>query len=604
MMSMEKKRTVTKICLSSSLAVILAGCVGQTGNLKPENISDKQTPSVKESAAPSASHETTTPELAGVKTVNIAPTPALPPKLALNDDLLLDEEAIPEEADGDPTAEEEGVIGEAVFDAAQELLDKIASEEDAQHNSSNIWPRIRTGFTLPDRDHPRVQPDREWFTNHQAYLDRTFTRAAPYLHYITEEVKARGMPMEIALLPVVESAYQPFAYSRSRAAGIWQFIPGTANLYGLKIDWWYDGRRDIQASTGAALTYLQKLHDQFDGDWLLALAAYNSGEGTVARAIAKNQSRGLGTRYWDLDLPRETESYVPRLLAIADIVDNPERFGLSIRTIPDKPVLQTVDTGAQLDLAIAADLAGLTLDELYIFNPAFNSWATAPNGPHQLLLPLEKVEEFQAKLAALAPEERIKQLRHEVGRGESLKQIAAKYKTTVATLQRTNNISGNNIQRGKTLLVPVASRSLQEYILSADQRYETKQNTPKGSSKSYHTVRPGESLWRISTKHKVAVASLAAWNSMAPDDTLRPGQKLVIWKGDKPKTRLSRADSDGKTQRIQYRVRSGDSLARISEKFNVSVKELKKWNPKARSKHIQPGQKLVLYVDVTRMAKG
>lgn len=602
MISMGKKKsTALRIGLGGTLAMLLAGCMSQNGNLKAESNSNIQSQPVKENTHPISTARAQAVAAADEQRQLIEALDAAQmedDEVALGDDELIPEDEAELVASDDPTAEDEGAVGEAVFDAAQDLLDKTTLEEEAAHNSSNIWPRVRAGFTLIDRDHPRNRPEIEWFSNHQAYLDRTFTRAAPYLHYIVEEVEKRNMPTEIALLPVVESAFQPFAYSRSRAAGIWQFIPGTANLYGLKINWWYDGRRDIHASTHAALTYLQKLHKQFNGDWLLALAAYNSGEGTVSRAIARNESLGLGTRFWDLDLPRETRSYVPRLLAVAEIVENPDKFGVTIRNIPNKPLLQPVNIGAQLDLAIAADMAGLTLDELYTFNPGFNRWATAPNGPHRLLLPLETVETFKTKLAALPANGRMQWTMHEVKRGDSLGKIAKQYGVTVAAIQRANNLSGKTIHPGKTLTIPMASRSGEEYILSADQRLVTKQNAPASGRKATHVVRSGETLWRIATRHKVDVKSLAAWNDMATTDTLRSGQKLVIWKGSR-QTVASRDDQADKAKRVKYRVRNGDSLARISKKFNVSVSELREWNPKVRGKHIQPGQQLVVYVDVT-----
>lgn len=598
----KKKQTIISICVGSALAMVMAGCANQTNQLKPDTKASLGSQPVAESTLPiNAARNQAIAASDEQRVLTEALDAALPDEdVALGDD----ENNPDDESDNamdDPTVEDEGAIGKAVFSAAQELLDKEALIEESIQ-SNNIWPRIRAGFTLPDRDHPRVQPDREWFTKHQTYLDRTFTRAAPYMHYIAEEVQARQMPMEIALLPVVESAFQPFAYSRSRAAGIWQFIPGTATLYGLKINWWYDGRRDIHASTHAALTYLQKLHTQFNGDWLLALAAYNSGEGTVGRAIAKNESLGLGTRFWDLDLPQETRSYVPRLLAIADIVERPEKYGLTIRSIPNKPLLKQVNIGSQLDLAIAADMAGLTLEQLYTFNPGFNRWATAPNGPHRLLLPLEKADAFKAKLATLSTAQRMVWTRHEIKRGESLGKIANHYKTTVAAIQRANKLNGNTIHPGQELMIPMASRANQEYLLSADQRLVTKQGSAKGKEKSVYTVRNGDTLWNIANKNNIAVRTLASWNEMSPKDTLRKGQKLVIWKeGRQSTTRTSQADRT--TQKVKYRVRDGDSLARISQKFNVTVRDLREWNPNVRGKHIQPGQQLLVYVDVTRVAE-
>lgn len=472
----------------------------------------------------------------------------------------------------------------------------------------DIWYRVRAGFALPDKDHPSVRGDKRWYAKNQGYIDRTFERAEPYFYHIVEQIEARGMPLELALLPVVESAYQPFAYSHGRAAGLWQFIPGTARRFGLKIDWWYDGRRDIEASTTAALDYLEALHKRFDGDWLLALAAYNSGEGTVSKAIRNNKRRGKGITFWDLKLPRETEGYVPKLLAISSIVADPAQSSINLKQINNSPYLAEVDIGSQLDLAIAAQMAEMRLEELYILNPAFNRWATSPDGPHRLLLPLDKTDSFTQKLAELPKEHRVKWVRHRVKEGETLGHIAMKYKSTVKTVKTTNKIRGNMIRAGNYLIIPAASQSLNQYALSEEQRLQNKQNKARSGTKTSYIVRTGDTLWDISMANNVTVRKLAAWNGMAPRDTLRPGQKLVIW--SKPTKTTSALNppvdnplSSARTRKINYRVRNGDSLARISQRFNVSVVKLKQWNPNARGKYIQPGQKLVVYVDVTRVAE-
>ncbi len=474
---------------------------------------------------------------------------------------------------------------------------------------ADLWTRLRSGYALPanDTQHSRTQREARWYAKHQNYLDRTFKRGQPYFHYIVSAVEERGMPLEIALLPVVESAFQPFAYSHGRASGIWQFIPGTARRFGLKIDWWYDGRRDIQRATTAALDYLQYLNRHFDGNWLHALAAYNSGEGTVRRAIRRNEEKGLPTDFWNLNLPRETRGYVPKLLAIADVVGNPQQYAITLNSIPDEPYLTEVNIGSQIDLAMAADMAVMPLEELYRLNPGFNRWATSPDGPHQLLLPSKKAAVFTQKLATLPADQRIKWVRHRIKKGETLSHIAKHYRTTVATVQRINKVQSHMIRTGKHLLIPVASRSAASYALSADQRLMRIQNTPKGGKKISYTVRKGDTIWDISRAHKVSMRQLAAWNGMAPHDYLQPGQKLVIWSNTK---KSISSHSIGQppvltalTRKINYKVRRGDSLARISQRFNVTINKLKRWNPNARGKYLQPGQRLVLYVDVTNLAE-
>lgn len=473
----------------------------------------------------------------------------------------------------------------------------------------DLWQRIRAGMSLPQHDHPGVNPELEWYAGHQAYLDRVVTRATPYLYLIVEAVEERNMPTEIALLPVVESAFQPFAYSHGRAAGLWQFIPGTGRRFDLKQSWWYDGRRDVASATRAALDYLEYLHDHFDGDWLLALAAYNSGEGTVHRAVARNRAKNKPTDFWSLDLPRETRGYVPKLLAISRLVSDPDAVDVSLEPVANEPFLAEVELEAQIDLSLAAELAGITLEDMYLYNPAFNRWATDPDGPHRLLLPIENADSFQQRLAELPPTQRVQWERHRVKSGENLLVIAQNYRTTVELLKSVNNLRGNMIRVGDTLTIPVARQKLASYRLSEDQRRIATQNQPRDGSKIEYQVRSGDTLWSIARRYEVRVSELASWNAMAPRDPLVPGKRLVIWSKAEPQ-RVSAGNPAGFThpfssstrQRIGYTVRNGDSLATISQRFRVSVDNLKRWNNLNSKKYLQPGQRLTLFVDVTRQS--
>jgi len=490
--------------------------------------------------------------------------------------------------------------------ATEALTTHDLNQQFAAHRPDDLWQRIRDGFSLPKSEHARTVSERRWYARHQEYIDRTTERAQPYLHFIVEEAARRNIPMELALLPVVESAFQPFAYSHGRASGIWQFIPGTGRMYGLKQNWWYDGRRDITASTLAAFDYLETLNKQFSGDWLLALAAYNSGGGTVRKAIRKNKRRGKPTDFWSLKLPRETRAYVPKLLAIRDIVANPEQHNIIMTSLKDEPYFEKVATGSQIDLARAAELAGIPLKQLYRLNPAFNRWATDPDGPHHLLVPLDKAPQFTQNLAGLPKANRVKWARHRIRNGETLGHIAKRYKTTVAVIKDVNKVRGHMIRAGKNLIIPVAAKSPSSYSLSSTQRAKSIKNRPKKGIKLAYKVQRGDTLWDISRAHNVAVRQLARWNAMAPRDTLRPGQNLVIWKSA---TKVAKAKSpnitpalDDVTRRIRYTVRRGDSLSRISNRFNVSINNLKRWNPKARGKYLQPGQRLTLFVDITNQS--
>nr|VFJ66349.1 MAG: membrane-bound lytic murein transglycosylase D [Candidatus Kentron sp. FW] len=396
----------------------------------------------------------------------------------------------------------------------------------------DLWGRIQVSLKLQDMyEAEEVQSHRDWFKRNQPYLHRTADRGSRYLHHILEEVERRGMPGEIALLPIVESAFQPFAYSPSHASGIWQFIPSTGKRYGLKQNWWYDGRRDILASTQAALDYLQYLHRRFDGDWLLAVAAYNAGEGKVQQVINLNRDAGKPVDFWSLDLPTETRAYVPRLLALASVVRNPEEHDLVLKEIPDRPYFQQVSTNGQIELALAAKMANLPLEELRRLNPAFHRWATDPRGPHHLLLPIDRVDAFQEALAALPADQRVRWHKHIVKKGESLSVIAARFGTTVTMLRQTNSLKGNTILIGQDVLIPTGKRG------SSGQRLERRLAVakkspikPKPAKKRHtYTVRSGDSLWRIARRYRVSVAQLASWNGLARNSVLMPGQRLKLY---------------------------------------------------------------------------
>jgi membrane-bound lytic murein transglycosylase D len=465
---------------------------------------------------------------------------------------------------------------------------------------ASLWDALRADFALPQQlENKRIRVHRNWYIKHPNYLQRVTERATRYAWHIHQTLAERDMPAEIALLPIVESAYDPFAYSHGRAAGLWQFIPGTAKRFDLKQDWWYDGRRDVVDSTRAALDYLQYLNKRFDNDWLLALAAYNSGEGTVSKAIRRNRKAGKPTDFWSLKLPGETRAYVPKLIALAELVRHPETYGIELPPLPNQAYFKSVDIGGQIDLAVAADLAGITLDSLYRLNPGFNQWATSPDGPHRILVPVNSAATFRQAIAQLPPKQRVQWNRYKVKNGETLSHIAKRYHTSIEVLQAANQLEGSTIRAGKHLMVPVSSQSQDVYKLSAAQRLSRKQNTSRKGVKTRHVVTNGDTLWDLSREYKVGVRSLASWNGMAPGDTLRVGQKLVIW----TKQTGSKSLHPGARERaVYYTVRKGDSLSRISSRFKVSVRDVQRWNGLSGNKYLQPGQRLKLYVDVTRQA--
>lgn len=468
----------------------------------------------------------------------------------------------------------------------------------------DLWDRMRASYAIPEQNHARIDKYIEWYQKHPGYLDRVASRGAPYLFYIIEQFENAELPLELALLPIVESAFDPFAYSHGRASGMWQFVPGTAKAYGLKQNWWYDGRRDIVASTNAAIAYLSYLRDYFEGDWLAALAAYNSGQGTVGRAIRKNRKAGKADNFWALNLPDETSAYVPQLLALAKMVGNPDRYGIKLTSLDNKPWFQAVPIGSQIDLSQAAQLAEISIDDLYKLNPGFNRWATDPTGPHELLIPSENAAIFAANLSQLNPDKRMGWKRYTIKNGDTLSTIAEQFNTQTATIKSVNGLTKNTIRVGQALMIPTAMANKNHYSHSVDQRLAKAQSRAPNINNRYkveYITQSGDSLWLIAKNHKVSVRSLAKWNSMAPNDSLAKNKKLVIWinsSEEKSKTDVASTAREATVRKIYYKVRTGDSLDRIARKFNITVKQIRNWNTKARKKYLHPGDSLTLFVDV------
>ncbi|KAF7788122.1 membrane-bound lytic murein transglycosylase D [Pseudoalteromonas rubra] len=457
----------------------------------------------------------------------------------------------------------------------------------------DVWERIRYQLSIDVPQNRPVVAERNYYQRHQAYLDRISKRAEPYLYYIVEEVEKREMPIEIALLPIVESAFDPFGYSHRSASGIWQFMPQTGERFDLKQNWWYDGRRDIVQSTRAALEYLTYLHKTLEGDWLNAIAAYNSGEGRLLKAIRKNRKKHLPTDFWSLDLPRETTAYVPKLLALSDLLKRQDEFNVKWNKIINAQVVDTVEVGSQIDLALAAEMADMSLTELYRLNPGFNRWATDPNGPHTLLLPADKIEAFQTRLASTPVQDRLRWQYYTVARGDSLSVIAKKFSTSTSAIRSLNKLDSHMIRVGQKLLVPLSDGELQSEHLPDAVRSAANKTT---RNKKSHTVTSGDTLWDISREYDVTVAQLAKWNKLKANAVLKLGQKLTIYQEQSATQPV--ANTTERT--ITYKVRKGDSLARIAAKFNLTVSEIVKWNKLAGQKYLYPGQKLKLTVDVKR----
>jgi membrane-bound lytic murein transglycosylase D len=501
------------------------------------------------------------------------------------------------------TPSQSSVSSDADFATITELdaLSPTASGGQYHHSTTPadsgtqvFWTELRQGFRLSGTQQAAVRRSADEYGRSARQVERIFRRGDPYLAYIFEEVKKRGFPNELVLLPFVESGYDPFAYSHGRAAGMWQFIPGTGKMYGLKQDWWYDGRRDVVESTQAALNYLDYLQQRFDGDWLLAIAAYNSGSGTVSKAIKRNRKAGKPTDFWHLTLPKETSAYVPKLLAISDVVRRPEKYGVVLAPVDTTPAFAIVDTRGQLDIAVAAELATIDTEQLYLLNPGFNRWSTHPDGPHQLAIPVAQAAVFEENLTALPDEQRVKWVRHKIKKGETLSGIATRYSTTVNVLRNTNVLQSSKIRSGQHLLVPVAAQDASRYTALA--KHLQPAAASNSSGKLTHKVRQGDSLWNIARQYDVTVNQVTRWNRLDNGKLIRPGQQLVIWQKGK-------ISADGKrVRKVNYTVRNGDSLYRIAQKFSVRITDLRRWNNLSKGKYLQPGQHLKLYVDVTRLS--
>ncbi|MCF7970112.1 MAG: LysM peptidoglycan-binding domain-containing protein [Methylococcaceae bacterium] len=488
---------------------------------------------------------------------------------------------------------------------------------DTDIQTKDSWQYLISLFSIPEEDNPRIDEAVAWYLAHPKYIETIQARAEPFLYAIIKEVEEKGLPGEFALLPAIESGFQPDAYSHAHAAGLWQFIPSTGKNYGLKQNWWYDGRRDIYASTEAATSYLQNLGELFDKDWLLALASYNAGEGNVGRAVKRNISKEKATDFWALDLPTETERYVPKLLALAKIFANAEYYGVDLKTLEHKPTFSAVNIGSQLDLSLAAKLSDTSLNELFQLNPGYNRTYTPPEGPHRILIPIDKVEIFEHNLASIPNQERVQWQHHKVMSGDSLNSIARRYKTQTQVISDVNHLSKNAMPVGTSLLIPLAHDKISNNpFIQANQlaptiQAKTKENRPKPSKIKYpsYKVKAGDSLTSIARKLKVRSKEIALWNNLKVNAPLKLGKTLLIKKNTQvaqknakatqknSKVKQKSAKRKPANKPVRYTVRSGDSLSTISEKFNVRVADLRKWNKKSLGKSLKPGQTLT--VDTT-----
>lgn len=456
--------------------------------------------------------------------------------------------------------------------------------------TDNLWDRVRAGLQLSELDSPLTQVHVNWYAKRPDYVSRMLDRSRLYLFHIVEEVQKRGMPTEIALLPMVESAYNPQAYSRSHAAGIWQFIPSTGKNYGLQQNVWYDGRRDVTAATQAALDYLQKLYMDF-GSWELALAAYNCGEGCVSRAIQKNAARGRPTDYLSLSLPTETRHYVPKLMAIRQLVLEPEGFGVELNVIPNEAYFTQVSLNAgAMDVHSAAQLAGLGVEEFLSLNPAFPRKLIKAGSDVSVLVPVDHAEVFQANL-----DKGEWNSWHPVTakKGMTVAEIAEQFGTSPDRLVEHNQLHLRNgvLIKDQVILAPVGNVEESEFPVASWKQAEADAREASGSTAKYYVVRKGETIGYLARKLKVSATNLKRWNKLK-SSKLRAGQRLLVQPATST-TRLASSKAKSASGTTRYTVRRGDTLYSIANRFDVSVSELKVWN-KLRSNNVQAGERLTI----------
>ena len=462
-------------------------------------------------------------------------------------------------------------------------------------SSDDVWQRIRCGFKIDDdaARNPLVAEHEAWYASRPDYVRRMIERSRRYLFHIVEEVDRRAMPMEIALLPMVESAFNPTAESPSAASGIWQFMPSTGRHYGLKQDTWYDGRRDFTASTEAALDYLGKLYLDF-GDWELALAAYNCGEGCVARAIEKNVQQGLPTNYASLPLPSETRNYVPKLLAIRDLVTNPEHYGIAIDALPNQPYFNQVTVQACMDIRSAARLAGMSRDEFIALNAAFPRKLIRSDAPVNLLVPVDKTDFFQRNLESGSWDS---WQPYNAKKGERPQAIAKRLRVNLARLEEHNqfHLKRGRLVRDQTILVPVSKRG-------ASVAKNDAAPLPSESGPTRLEVKRGDTLFGIARRYGLTVAQLKEANP-GLNEHLTAGQGLRLPSG----AQVSQGEAviqpvsftpsrpSKPFRSTRYTVKRGDTLSTIAQRFDISLADLKVWNPvfKKRSM-VRAGQTVIV----------
>lgn len=511
----------------------------------------------------------------------------------------------------------------------QNLVDDITR----YRNADNLWDALREEFVLQHYENtPAVQEKIEWFMNNQDYLLRSASRAAPYLYYILQQVRKRHLPAELVLLPIIESGYNPFAISNVGATGIWQMMPGTASGLGIKRDLWYDGRRDVIASTRGALNYLAYLQSFFEGNWLLAIAAYNTGEGNVLAAIRRNIRDGRDTDFWSLPLAQQTKDYVPSLLALATIISHPDQYPVYFPPVRNAPYLGQVDVGSAMNLKYASQLAGISYQKMIQLNPGFNRPATSSKVPYKIVLPIENVAQFTENLARTPMTPTIHWLHYRVKTGDTLASVSRKFNTTPTDIRKLNHLTKTNFRRGLNLLIPTNAEMMAdnddddsdrptlaenrerkempraEPIVVATRSYREEKPVRQvelnlENSNGKYTLQPGDTVYVVRArdtyesiaKHfHITTHTLKAANQFA-GKKVKPGKNLIIPTHmiannveDEPVTNKKLQPGD-----TIYMVRRGDTVEKIAQRFHTSPSAIRLTNLIDNSS-LAEGEKLVI----------
>ena len=507
---------VFKPVFTAAIACLVAGSASAADwSQVSSSIAQSQRPSAAlASPAPVTALNPSAAAPASVTPAPVAPAPAAPDSVATTNVAPL----------GSPLNNPEPILGSAqvVADPVVEVLPPAPGPK-----YRDLWERIRAGFAMQEIDSPLVARHEAWYLNRPEYVQRMIERSRLYLYFVVEELEKRGMPTEIALLPMIESAYNPQAYSRMRAAGMWQFISSTGRRYGLQQNFWYDGRRDVLAATRAALDYLQFLHDSF-GSWELALAAYNCGENGIQRAVARNRAKHKPAGYFNLKLPRETRNYLPKLQAVKNIVSSPETLGFELDPVPNQPYFTVIDAPAHMDVVKAAQLADMPVEEFRSLNPAYNRPVIIHATARQILLPVDKVDEFNTNLEQNS-DPLVTWQTYTLKQGETLEKVAAKFNIGADRLREVNGLSGRKrVQPGQMLLVPLEGEEAETNLDETYQLSDFQASPEEYAASVRYRVRSGDTLSSIARRHHTSVARIKTINSLKSNE-LHVGQSLVIY---------------------------------------------------------------------------